>query len=119
MREPSGGASPGRDLPGSQPPASGLKAWEAMPRAAQSGSTPASSPRPRREDSFRVAGPAPPAAVGVRRVEPVDAVGPGRVHDREGLLLGLAVAEQLGRRADPPEVAAAEDDPRHRPSLGP
>ena len=57
------------------------------------------------------------AAVRVRRVEPADAVVPGRVHDREGLVLRLALAEELGRRADPAEVAAAEDDPRHAASL--
>ena len=60
---------------------------------------------------------AAPAAVRVRRVEPADAGVPGGVHDREGLLLRLSAPEQLRGRADPAEVAAPEDDPRHAPSL--
>ena len=42
---------------------------------------------------------------------------PGGVHDRERLLLRLPCAEELRGRADPAEVAAPEDDPRHAPSL--
>src|SRR5581483_4468737 len=52
---------------------------------------------------------APPAAVGVRRVEPAEAELPGGVHDRERLLAALPLPEEGGRRADPAEVAAAED----------
>src|SRR5437588_5749215 len=73
---------------------------------------------------------APPAAVGVRGVEGRDPEVPRGVHEREGLVARLAVAEELRRRADPAEVPAAEDDPRdleaapaertplHRPILG-
>src|SRR5438105_9588713 len=73
---------------------------------------------------------APPAAVGVRGVEGRDPELPSSVHEREGLVARLAVAEELRRRADPAEVPAAEDDPRdleaapaertpiHRPILG-
>ena len=52
-------------------------------------------------------------AYGGGRVERPDPELPGRVHDRERLVLGLAVPEELGRRADAAEVPAAEDDPRH------
>jgi hypothetical protein len=50
------------------------------------------------------------AAVGGRGVEERDPSSPGGVHERERLLLALALAEELRRRADPAEVAAAEPD---------
>src|SRR5262249_16326796 len=50
------------------------------------------------------------AAVRVSRVEGRETERPRRVHDREGLLVRLARAEELGGRSDPAEVAAAEDD---------
>ncbi len=55
---------------------------------------------------------AAPAAVGVGGVEAPDPELPGGVHDRERLLLRLPLAEELGRGADPAEVAAAEDHAR-------
>ncbi len=51
---------------------------------------------------------APPASVGVAGVEPMDAAGPRRVHDRDGRLLVDPLAEELGRRSDAAEVPAAE-----------
>ncbi len=52
-----------------------------------------------------------PAAVGVGRVEMDEAGFPGRVHQRERLILGQPLAEELRCRADAAEVAAAERDP--------
>ena len=52
------------------------------------------------------------AAVGVGRVEDVDADLEGGVHDRERLVVALALAVELGRGADAAEVAAAERDAR-------
>src|SRR5439155_16956121 len=52
------------------------------------------------------------AAVRIGRVEHRDAERPRGVHDPERLLLALAPAEELRRRADAAEVAAAEDDAR-------
>src|SRR6516162_9914901 len=56
---------------------------------------------------------AAPAAVGVGGVEVGDAGLPGRVHHRACLVLGQSLAEELRRRADPAEVAAAERDRRN------
>ena len=55
---------------------------------------------------------APAAAIRVGRVEHVDADLEGGVHDRERLLVGLALPVELGRGSDAAEVAAAERDPR-------
>src|SRR5207244_10641449 len=52
------------------------------------------------------------AAVRIGCVEHRDAERPRGVHDPERLLLALALAEELRRRADAAEVAAAEDDAR-------
>ena len=77
-------------------------------------------PRPvaRRPQPVADPGLAPHAAVRVRRVEPAQPERPRRVHHRERLLAGLPLSEELGRRADAAEVAAAEDDlhRRHRMS---
>ena len=53
------------------------------------------------------------AAVGVGGVVGRDPGVPGGIEQRMRLILGLARAEERRRRADPAEVAAAEDDPRH------
>ena len=55
---------------------------------------------------------AAPAAVRVRGVERADACRPRGVHDRERVLAGVALAEQVGCRADAAEVAASEDHAR-------
>ena len=52
------------------------------------------------------------AAVRVGCVEGGDACLPGGIHDREGVLAALTLAEESRRRADAPEVAATEDDSR-------
>src|SRR5207302_8954404 len=52
---------------------------------------------------------AAPAAVRVRGVERADACRPRGVHDRERVLAGVALAEQVGGRADAADVAASED----------
>ena len=54
------------------------------------------------------------AAVGVGGVEVVDPLLPRGVHQRERLVLAQPLTEQLGRRADAAEVAAAERDARDR-----
>src|SRR5205814_9091149 len=54
------------------------------------------------------------AAVGIRRVEPVETEAPGSVHERERVLFRLALSEERGRRADAAEVTAAE---HHRRDL--
>jgi hypothetical protein len=53
---------------------------------------------------------AAPAAVGVGGVEVGDAGLPGGVHQGQRLILGQSPAEELRRRADPAEVAAAKCD---------
>ena len=55
---------------------------------------------------------ATPTAVGGGGVEERDPGGPGSVHQRKCLVLGLPPAEELRRRADPAEVPAAEPDSR-------
>ncbi len=55
---------------------------------------------------------AAPAAVGVGGVEHVDAELEGGVHERERLLVALALAVELGGGSDAAEVAAAECDAR-------
>src|SRR5207302_3533336 len=67
-------------------------------------------PVPRRGDPRTDRGLRAAASVGVGRVDPAEAELPGRVHDRERLLLRLTLPEELRRRADPAEIAAAEDD---------
>ena len=55
---------------------------------------------------------AAPTAVGVCRVEDVDAEVERGVHDPRRLVVVLALAEERGRRSDASEVATAEDDAR-------
>src|SRR3954468_11821279 len=52
-----------------------------------------------------------PAAIGVGGVEPPQPDAPGMIEQLQRLRVAIARAAQLRRRADPAEIAAAEEDP--------
>src|SRR5205085_483269 len=69
-------------------------------------------PVPGRRNPLSDRGLAATAAVRIRRVERRQAERPRGLHDRERLVVGLpGLAEELGRGADPAEIATAEHDP--------